>query len=816
MEVEPRPILDGAAALKFLGLLYPEGPWLLTAISPDPKRGIATREFRPGQEKEILSWIADHDRRSWNIYYTVNELLASRAAVHKKAERTDVEAVRYLHVDVDPRAGGDLSPEAAVAWYAQEQARIETLLRSPPGGIPQPTALIASGGGVNALWRLRESIRIDGDIELAEQAKRYNIQLEIELGGDNCHNIDRILRLPGTVNYPNEVKQRRGRVVSRARLLFFEPDRVYDIAQFTAARAPRKGGAQADGAGVTFPAPRRAKAAVELPGQVQRLKSVDDLGDRVNDRTKMLIVQGVDPDDPTRWPSRSELLFHVCCELIRAGVDEAVIYSVITDPDFRISASVLDKSSPEKYALRQIDQARDAAIHPCLRQMNEKHAVIANLGNQCRVIQEVYDPALDRTRLADQSFADFRNRYLNVLIEVGQDAKGQPVRRTLGDWWLRHEHRRQYETITFSPGGDPPDAYNLWRGFAVEPRPGDRHQSYLTHVLENICQGNEAHYRYVLGWLARCVQQPDSPGEVALVLRGARGAGKSIFAKTFGGLFGRHFLQVTDSKHLVGSFNSHLRDCVVLFGDEAFYAGDKKHESVLKQLITEESLVIEGKGKDAVTGPNFTHLILAANAEWVVPAGPFERRYLMLDVGRRVMQDHAYFARLRHDLDSGGRENLLHFLQHYDLSGFEVRAVPSTDALVEQKLLSMSSEEEWWYRKLSDGQLLADHLEWSEPILKSRLVDDYLLYSQRVGTNRRSTETALGIFWRKVCPEGWPKSFQKLETSTDERGLKVRLRPVYVQFPSLEECRARWDAVYGISVWREIDIREAPEPSEVF
>jgi hypothetical protein len=96
-------------------------------------------------------------------------------------------------------------------------------------------------------------------------------------------------------------------------------------------------------------------------------------------------------------------------------------------------------------------------------------------------------------------------------------------------------------------------------------------------------------------------------------------------AAGFGSLWGRHFVTVSDAKHLVGAFNAHLRDCVVLFGDEAFFAGDKKHESVLKTLITEESVVIEAKGVDAEVYPNYVHLILASNADWVVPAGHAER-----------------------------------------------------------------------------------------------------------------------------------------------------------------------------------------------
>lgn len=55
---------------------------------------------------------------------------------------------------------------------------------------------------------------------------------------------------------------------------------------------------------------------------------------------------------------------------------------------------------------------------------------------------------------------------------------------------------------------------------------------------------------------------------------------------------------------LTGNFNSHLRDCIALFADEAFWAGDRAGESVLKMLVTEPVIPIEGKGRDLVLVPN--------------------------------------------------------------------------------------------------------------------------------------------------------------------------------------------------------------------
>jgi hypothetical protein len=93
-----------------------------------------------------------------------------------------------------------------------------------------------------------------------------------------------------------------------------------------------------------------------------------------------------------------------------------------------------------------------------------------------------------------------------------------------------------------------------------------------------VCRGDQKIYNYLLGLMAAGIQRPGERGHVAVVLRGARGTGKSSAIQHYGRLFGRHYLPVFDAAHLVGHFNGHLRDCVVLLADEAFYAGEEARE----------------------------------------------------------------------------------------------------------------------------------------------------------------------------------------------------------------------------------------------
>ncbi len=787
---------DNKAAAEFLRRWSPEGPWVVTSIRPD-RKAIDTKTFHPDDEIALGEWLGKYNGER-NLYWHVNPPTRD---LSKKAEREDIKSVDWLHVDIDPRAGEDID---------EERVRALGLLKDKlPQGVPPPTVIIFSGGGYQGFWKLQEPIPINGELALAEDAKRWNQQLEALFSADNCHNIDRIMRLPGTINLPDARKVKKGRVPILAELLEFHDDRVYPLDKFTPAPAVQMDDTGFGGGG---------GGDVKISGNIERLEQEDLDRWGVPDRVKIILAQGSHPDEPKKGDnSRSAWLFDAICQLVRAEVPDEAIFSIITDPAYGISESVLDKgANAEKYAIRQIGRAKEEAINPDLRMMNDKHAVIGNFGGKCRVIEEVYDEALERTRLTRQSFEDIRNRYIKP-IAVGKDDKGNMKYVPLGKWWLLNIKRRQYDTVVFAPEREVKDAYNLWRGFACQSLPGDC-SIFMDHLLRNICGGRQDHFEYVIGWMARMVQKPATPGEVALVLRGGRGVGKSLFARELGYLLGRHFLSVSNPSHLVGNFNSHLRDVVLLFAEEAFYAGDKKHASILKTLITEKTITIEAKGIDAEAAPNYVHLIMASNDMHVVPAGGDERRYMVLDVATDNQRDSKFFGRFLKQMENGGREALLHFLRTYDLDGFQVRTVPNTDALREQKLLSLSVEEEWWYQKLSDGITLSETggESWLVDVPKSDLVDDYIEYTRKFNVTRRGNQTALGRFLLRVCPTiTTQQRLHSVDIPTGEGFTKKRKRRVHFYiFPSLEVARERWVQLYGSEDWKGASQLALPAAAE--
>jgi hypothetical protein len=787
---------DYQATIDFLRKWEPSGPWVLVAIPVE--RGAGTLiggTFTPDTEAACREWLELHGQ-SMNLYFHVNIVGPFKGP---KASAADVTYLRALHTDIDPRDPKTTYTTAEKrTWLEAERERIrEEVLPGPP--TEPPTVVIDSGGGYQLFWKLEAPVPVEPGHDL------YNKKLAELFDADSVHNLDRVMRLPGTLNRPDKQKRNRGRTIALATLVEFHEDRVYTLEQFeksTEKPKPRQGA----GGGVYVPDPeleavggrRTTDGAIEfeLPEEPPRFETVDDLGENVPDYTKMVIVQGNDPDNPDKWPSRSEALFYVCCELWRAGKTATDIFAIITDPGWGIAESVVEKRDSSAYAHRQLVSAWEQTRDPDLAEFNRKYAVIQDIGGKCRVVREVEDPILGRSRLSKQSFGDFQNAWLNRRKQVGEKRDGAPVYMPIGKWWLHHPHRRQFDRIDFLPGYDIPGVYNLWRGFAVQPRAGDC-SLYLAHMKDNICQGKNELYDYLIGWMALAVQQPSSQGHTAIVLRGKQGTGKGVFVKGFGFIFGRHFLQVSNVKYLTGNFNAHLRDCAVVFADEAFYAGDKKHEGVLKALITEENFTIEAKGIDVEVASNYTHLLLASNEEWVVPANVDDRRFFVIDVADTHKQDTSYFLAIVNQLENGGRAALLHMLLEYDISKFDVRKVPQTSALRDQKEHSYNPREAWWHGKLVDGLLFQNDEAWRTEVQVSDIRHDYsdYMFRRRNGENYNP-----GMFLRKALPAGFPRLFRKSETEEvwlDDGSRGMCRRPRYYLLPTLEECRAWWDKHFG-------------------
>jgi hypothetical protein len=394
----------------------------------------------------------------------------------------------------------------------------------------------------------------------------------------------------------------------------------------------------------------------------------------------------------------------------------------------------------------------------------------------------------------------FENRFTQVL---GSDGKLKTI--TWAKRWMSDRRRRQYRGIEFHP--NPDDApgmtgyLNLWSGFAVQPareRDDRLYKTFRDHLINNVCRGNEEHFKWVFGFFAHIVQRPRERLGVALVMRGKMGSGKTKIGEVMGRFYPRHYFLVDDPRYVTGQFNAHMATCILLQADEAVWAGDKAAEGRLKGLVTSPIQQIEAKGVDPIRLRNYVRLIMTSNEDWVVPAGKDERRFAVLDVDPRCAQKHEYFREMEAELANGGLEALLADLLAFDLDSIDLWQIPRTAALLEQKIRSLNSVESWWFERLNSGTTRRNGSLWKQEIACSSLFNDYIATADKIGVRRKQEETVFGITMNKLLP-GLSR-IRRTAESEDDDGKPIVGRTWCYRLPSLEQAREAFDRIVGQSV----------------
>ena len=351
--------------------------------------------------------------------------------------------------------------------------------------------------------------------------------------------------------------------------------------------------------------------------------------------------------------------------------------------------------------------------------------------------------------------------------------------------------------MTFVPAGpkEVNQCLNLWRGWGVDPKAGDW-SLIQEHIVVVLGDGNKEFADYIIRWIAWAIQNPAAQAEVALVLIGAKGAGKGTLVRCLERIFGAHAFQVTSREEVIGKFNGHLQDCVLFVADEAYWGGDKRCVGRLQGMITEPKLPIERKGFDLIEVKNFLHVVMLAEPGWVIPAGRYERRYAALAVSTVKRGDRAYFRALHRQIEQGGAEAMFYDLQMMDLDGWHPREIPeallNNPALQKQQSHTLPPLEQWYVMLLHNGVLpgaLAGRLNTAftrslgeDARTKVPRLRDLTEVALR---NFLMDEEALGVTctkYRAAIGNGW-------------------------SFPPLDEAREAWCGRYGPMKWDNPDAK---------
>lgn len=250
---------------------------MVQAFHPDNAKDIQSACVAVTEIDALLPFI-NKWRSTHNLYWSVNLL---RRSMTRKAKKADVRSMNFLHVDCDPNeANGETREEG--------RARIMAMVADFQ---PPPNIIIDSGGGYGLFWRLRDPPVVEENVK---ELEAHTQQLTRKFTADNCWNIDRIMRLPFTTNFPTATKRKKGRGVYPATLIHVD-DGAYALADFAPVKAE---------APVAAGIPERVAAMAKRTPLLRRRLTGDTngLGDTTRSGldysvTSLLLKQGCFPDE---------------------------------------------------------------------------------------------------------------------------------------------------------------------------------------------------------------------------------------------------------------------------------------------------------------------------------------------------------------------------------------------------------------------------------------------------------------------------------------------------------------------------------------
>jgi Family of unknown function (DUF5906) len=789
-------VVDPNAALAFLDDFFGGHKRHLVAIRKLPRKNpvIEAHHFDAADRNGQQKFITDHSAAGFDLYFSPNPI---KGILHKKASKNEVVEARHLWIDLDPRSGEPLDAERA--------AMLPLLTTNLPRTLPPPNRVIDSGRGFCGYWKLAIPQPVDGNGPLTEAVECYGRGVEQAFGerfADGCRNIDRIARLPGTIN------RKTGKL---ARVLHeFSAEQAHPIENF-----PRSVGT-----------PKEQKSPVQEP--LNLLGACEPVSRGEPELTKIdgeWIARIFEGDVDGRYQNdRSRLAFAVACELVRAGLDDDFIGRVL----MTAKCGVHVRESPGYRLARTLRRAREFGVDADLEEMNRKHAVLP-IGDRTRVA--TFGPDDDfpgrTTVVRAQSLTDFaslhNNKRKTILIpEVDPSGnatgKFREKQVPLGSWWINHTGRRQYDGgRKFMPKHEADvvgDVLNMFEGFPVHPRKpeGGSGESgcrlFLEHGRKVICGGNDEHWEYLLkreAWIA----QYRSRSEIAAAYRTeAEGSGKGFWCNHLGHLYGHHYMQINNPEHVLGKHNAHLETLLKVCADEALFVGDPRHRNALFGLITEPQLTIEPKFVGVYTASNYLNIDITTNSKHFVPASRTARRFFIPTVSENRVGDLACFRAIEAQLRDGGYEALLyHFLNEVDLRDFDVRRVPKTVGLAEQVEYSRRGLDGLVEKICSEGQVPCAHHQWPGFSVTNgaevRQGFDYFIDNHP----DRELRDLRALKIKRLLRREWG-----CMSGDDAKRRDGRQMVFGVKWPTLTELRAQFVERHGPQDWLCPDVTEWPLP----
>lgn len=273
---------------------------------------------------------------------------------------------------------------------------------------------------------------------------------------------------------------------------------------------------------------------------------------------------------------------------------------------------------------------------------------------------------------------------------------------------------------------------NTWSDCGVEPwdELGERGQGivdrFVGHINNLLDGGVES--EILLNFIAYAYQNRGKKYRWAPFIQGVEGCGKSFIANVLQRLYGEN-LGYVEASQIAGRFNGWAYGREFNIIEEMRISGQNKWEVAdkTKPLLSNDTVPVEEKGRDARTVPNFTNYMFFSNHKDAVPITANDRRYCVMFSRFQTKEDlltfhggqgglDAYFDALFDDLNDEGAGAVARFLLDYEVpESFKAMGRAPWTPSKGRMLALVESTDEYLFRTM-----LAEH---ACPIINDEIVD---------------------------------------------------------------------------------------------
>jgi hypothetical protein len=344
-----------------------------------------------------------------------------------------------------------------------------------------------------------------------------------------------------------------------------------------------------------------------------------------------------------------------------------------------------------------------------------------------------------------------------------------------------------FDEITFDPRPTGPSVINLWTGPTVTGVPGTfpTIQQFIDEVVSN---GDPTVATYLFDFLAHMLQRPEEKPRVMLVLMGGQGTGKGTFCRLLKSIWSRTTLITNRIADVTGDFNSVLERKYVVWLDEALFVRDFKAADALKSLITEPTISIHAKYQEPRNTFSCHRFFAATNASHFARTDADDRRFVYLPVSETYKGKQGYWDAINAALASPELSAFVDHLQSRNLALFDPTKRPSSAALIDQRVKSLTGFDEWWHSVLQTGELDTSGSFGSDAISELKvqssvfvgtalLVSSYQTFARAHDLREKSvTEKTLKDRLKVLCPSA--QCMRKQQAGNQNRGYGIPALPV--------------------------------------